>query len=80
MDLHSLHTQAERGLVSYAGDQCDPIISHLIGIGVISTGNLPNKGHFIGLRALVGFVFHRITDFDVLQFPKIRVVATVVAK
>ena len=64
MNLFCLNTQAQRGLVCNTGDHRDPVITHLIEVGEVSTGDGTNEYNFVGLGANTGFVGDGITDLD----------------
>ena len=61
-NLHCLNAQAQRGLVSNAGDHGDTVIAHLVEIGIIRIGDRPDKGDTVGLGAEIGGVGDGISD------------------
>ena len=71
VNLFCLNTQAQRGLVCNTGDHRDPVITHLIEVGEVRTGDGTNEYDFVGLGANAGLVGDRITDLDVLQLGEI---------
>ena len=79
-NLRCLYTQAQRGLVSDAGDHSDSIVSHLIEVGEIGAGNGAHEADFVSFGTNTGLIGDGVANLHVLQLCKIRVAAAIMAK
>ena len=80
VNLFCLNAQAQRGLVGNTGNHRDPVVTHLIEIGEVRTGDGTNEYDFVGLSTDAGLVGDGITDLHILQLGEIGVAATIVAE